>query len=1089
MPFWFWNDELTDDQIVRQMADFRDHGVYGFVIHARMGLPKTIPYMGERWIHFVRTAVAEAARTDMRICLYDEGMYPSGSAHGEVVKSNPVFAARGLAMDVRDVTGPASVPLQIPSGAEHVGTVVARRASGTDAIDGSSLRAIDVEAGRIPIPAGNWRVMTFTCVPSEGRIRGVHEDEEDSQPTAPAAADLLNPQAVQAFLHFAYEPYYAALGTHFGTRVIGVFTDEPSMLGRRPRRGLKPWTTGFAAYFQEKRGYSPVPLLPGLFMDIGEKTQRIRHDMQLTLAERLDESYYSQLSRWCDQHGIALTGHPAGATEIQPLRFFQIPGQDIVWRGVLPQDNKPLQGANSAIAKCSSSVARHDGRLRNSNEVFGAFGWQLTMEEMKWLSDWLMVRGVNLLQPHAFYYSIREQRGNERPPDVGPHNAWWPHYKVFADYTARVCGLLAGSRQVCEVAILGGNDDLPWRAAEFLFRNQVDFNYLEDWRLVQQAKFEGGRLVVGPMDYSLLIVDQDAPPTGRVAEALVRLESAGARIHYCRGRPDAALIEGLARDVQAAPAAPDLRYTHVVRDGVDFYFLVNEGESRIATQLTVHRTGRAEWFDPWQGTFTSADATICNTSSLSVWLTLERRASVVLCIDPAQPVPAATPHQHDYSPGTRTALASPWSVWSRDGRQVGDTLGDWLTSEATAKVVGTLTYRTSFDIAKSADTEYAIDLGAIGDFAALTLNGHALPVRFWAPYRWSVTEWLHDGRNELAVDVTNSLVNQYAPGSRRPSGLLGPVEIVSMPVRKSQPSSATRPSTSAPSAPHLRVAAIQMLPAAGDVQSNTRHADELVRQAVARHGAQVIVLPECTVQGYLNPADGRLTLAHTRELAEPVPGPSTERFGRLAGALGVYIVLGLHERRGDNYLNSAALLSPEGHLVGTYSKVHINKYEGQMGWAHGDRFEVWPCRIGEMTFNIGIMICYDREVPEAARCLAMLGADLILVPQATSCTARFPIHRDELRVRAFENEVYVAMANWAGPSFLGHSMIVDPRGEVMKLGGTDEEILVADVDLEALARLRAGGIYGRHHRQPASYGPLVAPSSCPDMYHAQPKTH
>ena len=1069
LPFWFWNDDLTEQEILRQLADFREHGVYGFVIHGRMGLAKSIPYMGDRWMQLVRTAVEEAARTNMRVCLYDEGMYPSGSAHGKVAQSNPAFAACGLAMESMDIQGPATIPVTPPAGADVVAMVLGKRTGEKETLDGESLRAIDVSSAKLEVPPGNWRLMTFTCVPSHGRIRGVHEGEEDSEAGAPPAADLLNPQAMQAFIQFAYEPYYAALGKHYGKTVIGMFTDEPSMLGRRPRSGLKPWTTGFAAYFQNKRGYSATALLPGLFVGIGPKTEGFRRDVASTLAERLDETYYQPLSQWCEAHGIALTGHPAGATEIQPLRFFQIPGQDIVWRGVAPEGNKALQGTNSAIGKCSSSVARHDGRLRNSNEVYGAFGWQLTLEEMKWLADWLMVRGVNLLYPHAFYYSIREYRVNERPPDLGPNNLWWPHYRWFADYTARVCGLLVGSRQICNVAILGGNHALPWRAAEFLYRHQVDFNYIEDWRLVGQARIQDGRIAVGDMAYDLLIVDGDRPPTGAVAETLVRFQMSGGKVRYCTGAPDPTLLDGLERDVRISPEAPALRYTHVVKDGVDFYLLVNEGESEMAGRLTVRRAGRAEWLDAWTGAFAPAEAAPVDADGLSVGLHLERRASIILCVDPGKPMAAPTAPHAGLSAEKPVPLGGPWEVVDRDGKRMVEGLGDWQQQPATAGYAGTLTYRTHFEMAKREGIEYAIDLGAVGDFATLTLNGQVLPVRFWAPYRWMVTPWLKEGRNELSVEVTNSLVNRYDAKIRRASGLIGPVEILPMTRSTSPLTSTSRPARS------IRVAAIQMLPGETGPGANVARAEALVREAVTQHGAQVLVLPECTVPGYVHP-DEKMTLAQVRQFTEPVTGPSVDHFARLAHELNVHIVLGLHEQRGDKHYNTAVLLSPEGRTLGTYSKVHINKYEGEMGWTNGDGFRVWPCRVGEVTLNIGIMICFDREVPEAARCLAVLGADLILVPQATSCTSRFPIHRDQLRVRAFENEVYLAMANWAGPSFQRHSMLIHPHGEVLKLGTQQEEILLADMDMEALGQLREAGIYGKHHRQPGAYASLVADS-------------
>jgi hypothetical protein len=96
---------------------------------------------------------------------------------------------------------------------------------------------------------------------------------------------------------------------------------------------------------------------------------------------------------------------------------------------------------------------------------------------------------------------------------------------------------------------------------------------------------------------------------------------------------------------------------------------------------------------------------------------------------------------------------------------------------------------------------------------------------------------------------------------------------------------------------------------------------------------------------------------------------------------------------------------------------------------------------------------------------------------AAPCTGRdegrIPIHRDQLRVRAYENESYIVITNWAGPVFKGHSMIINPKGEALRLGGHHEEILAAELDMDDLKQLRAGGIYGRRHRQPRAYGPLL----------------
>ena len=98
IPFWFLNGELTAEELRRQLADFAAHGIYGVVLHPRMGLSPDITYLGERYFAHIRTAVEAAAALDMKIVLYDEGMYPSGSASGLVVKDHPELASEGITL-------------------------------------------------------------------------------------------------------------------------------------------------------------------------------------------------------------------------------------------------------------------------------------------------------------------------------------------------------------------------------------------------------------------------------------------------------------------------------------------------------------------------------------------------------------------------------------------------------------------------------------------------------------------------------------------------------------------------------------------------------------------------------------------------------------------------------------------------------------------------------------------------------------------------------------------------------------------------------------------------------------------------------
>jgi hypothetical protein len=571
MPFWFWNDDLTEAEILRQIADFEAHGVYGFVIHPRVGLPRSIGWMSEPMLHFMRIAVAEAARRKMSVVLYDEGMYPSGSSSGQVVAENPDYACRCLAL---------AEPGVLPAQSSNIVTEAETQ-------DGQKLTIVDR--------------------PVRASIRGLHYIGEGPEEDAPPAADLLNPQAMQCFLRLVYERYHEHLGEWFGSTIIGIFTDEPGLLGKCEEKNVWPGTTGILEHVNRILGYDFTPHLPALWRDDELGAERHRADYKRAVKKRLEETYYAPLSNWCEAHGVALMGHPSAPDEIGIERFFQIPGQDLVWRYVEPNAPSALEGEQSTQAKCSSSAMLHHGRRRNSNECFGAYGHNFTFPEMQWIVDWCFVRGVNMLLPHAFYYSIRGPRFDERPPDVGPHSAWWDDYKTFADYCRRLCWLGTDSRHVCNVAILGEADRLPWRAAKICFQNQRDFNYLET-RDLTAAKISDKGIFLSGMNYQAVVLEGDYALSAAEEKVLAQLKRAGRVLVYDAGStPDAgaafiAELDRIApRDFSLSPPHPDLRYRHVRKGEWDFYLLFNEGAQEIRGDIRLNAAGETFWLDARSG--------------------------------------------------------------------------------------------------------------------------------------------------------------------------------------------------------------------------------------------------------------------------------------------------------------------------------------------------------------------------------------------------------------------------------------------------------------------------------------------------------
>jgi len=221
----------------------------------------------------------------------------------------------------------------------------------------------------------------------------------------------------------------------------------------------------------------------------------------------------------------------------------------------------------------------------------------------------------------------------------------------------------------------------------------------------------------------------------------------------------------------------------------------------------------------------------------------------------------------------------------------------------------------------------------------------------------------------------------------------------------------------------VRVGLVQMNARLHDKEYNLQQAEDGIRRAVER-GAQIVCTPEAAVQGYPRvsfPAgsridDEKLVAQRAKILAsaEPVPGAATARFARIARQLGVWIVFGMDENRGDKLYNSAILMSPEGKIEGLYSKVHLQNWMVASGVNHGSDFPVWEVNVGTVKTTVGIQICYDIQHPESTRELALGGAEIVFVPYCTTDFSR-PLLVHLFQTRALENRVFLVRVNYGMP--------------------------------------------------------------------------
>ncbi|HWJ78755.1 MAG TPA: glycosyl hydrolase [Niallia sp.] len=801
-PFWFLNGDLNKEELARQLSDFKAKGVLGVVAHPRIGIPKTIEYLGPKFMDLMGFIMEKATELGMKVIIYDEGMYPSGSANGKVVENNPEFAARGLRMTIHPANNETEMKEKIEE-YEEIVFAAAVKVTGDREIDPNFVIPLEVENNTVLFETkdtGNWSIVFLISTFSKGTIRGLHYGEDDGEPDAPLAGDLLNPDAMKKFIHVTHDVYYEHFKEYFGNTITALFTDEPSILGRCvDTEEIKPWTIGFLDYYHQ-HGNNTSDLL-ALWFHVGQDTTIKRRNFEKTVHKRLQETYYIPISEWCEKHGIQLTGHPETSDDIGLLKYFQLPGQDLVWRWVGPEDNKGIQGRDSTLGKCSSDAARHRGLPRNANECFGCCGpnghqWQLTVDDMKWFVDWLFVRGVNKLYPHAFYYSIEGERLHERAPDNGPHNSWWKHYKWMADYERRMSWLLSDCTNVTNIAILCEEDHLPWKIAEPLYTNQIEFNYLEEELFLHDCRIENGLVNIQNQRYSVIVIEnlEQLVSSKLVQKLNLFLKNGGSVILYNPEKRELPLqgnvvqlsnynsiigaLDSLeARDVYLTPNNPGLRVTHMVKEGVDFYLLVNEDDSPIEGELAVRCKGALEKWDAWHSKIEKLEINEVNHQYTKFNLSLQHRESIIICVNPNEKPIFANPRQKAI-----LVLETPIMDWTITNplrqQEVISNLVSLTELEDLKYFSGETIYRSKVRLDSSVKSyqKVQLNLGRVCELAEVRINGKSVGVKMWSPYQFDITPYLDTDTLHIEVSVTNSKANEYVR-ELVDSGLIGPVTL------------------------------------------------------------------------------------------------------------------------------------------------------------------------------------------------------------------------------------------------------------------------------------------------------------------------
>jgi predicted amidohydrolase len=273
----------------------------------------------------------------------------------------------------------------------------------------------------------------------------------------------------------------------------------------------------------------------------------------------------------------------------------------------------------------------------------------------------------------------------------------------------------------------------------------------------------------------------------------------------------------------------------------------------------------------------------------------------------------------------------------------------------------------------------------------------------------------------------------------------------------------------------LQIALLQLLPPA-NLSDALQKGQAFCRQAAAQ-GADLALFPEMWTTGYSS---------FDPDLAMDEGDPFVASFQSLASQLKIAVAI-TYLQRGPGPLarNVVSLIDRHGSLAFTYAKVHTCDFDAESRLAPGLDFYTCSLDTAAGLVKVGAMICFDREFPESARILMLQGAEIILVPNACEMEEN---RSGQLRARAYENMVGLALANYAGREHKGHSQAYDgiaftnrgaSRSTKLVEAGEDEGIYMASFDLDRLRSWRKREVWGNAFRKPVSYARLVSPEVAP----------
>lgn len=512
-PWWAWMGEMSRDSIDRNLKRFLDMEIYELITIPLYGLQPE--YLGDAYFSLYRHACERCREWGIKLWIYDEMNWPSGTCAGRVLHEYPEARQHAIRF-----------------GGDSSGT-------------------------------GVRQYHTWDIVPCD-RFQLAAYGAEWVKPVN-GYVDTLNANAVSAFIELTHEAYKREVGEFFGDVILGFFTDEPVV---NFQHGAFPYTPALFDTFQHRYGYDLRPSIHLLAVD-GPEASRVRRDYWSLVIELFRESFFEQYAGWCEDHGLKMTGHllfeemlegnlTRNGDMFEMLSTMQVPGIDLLG-GATSFDGGDFDPRRDVTGKLIDSIAYFAGRERTLCEAFGCMPHSATPRKYKRAVDFLFHHGLSMINDNLFPDSMSSFR-----KFCGCHafaTPWSRHYGLFSRYVQTMSRLNSGSRLVTSLGVYyPGTDarsrykppestllgpyyqDAGWDATQAAVKELVHGLVQRHWdyylvfdQILQQGRAGSAGLRMRDFDCRVLVFPDIHCVDPETAKALRRFVKAGG-VMVCVGR-------------------------------------------------------------------------------------------------------------------------------------------------------------------------------------------------------------------------------------------------------------------------------------------------------------------------------------------------------------------------------------------------------------------------------------------------------------------------------------------------------------------------------------------------------------------------